>query len=77
MNWLLDNYEMAEGMSVPRSTMYSHYLKHCNDQKMEPLNAASFGKLIRAVFTGLRTRRLGTRYLLFVNIYASNHSFNF
>ncbi|XP_054709063.1 DNA-binding protein RFX2-like [Uloborus diversus] len=61
MKWLVDNYEIADGMSVPRSTMYSHYLKHCNEQKMEPLNAASFGKLIRAVFTGLRTRRLGTR----------------
>lgn len=69
MNWLLENYEMADGMSVPRSTMYSHYLKHCTDQKMEPLNAASFGKLIRAVFTGLRTRRLGTRCVLFRNFY--------
>ncbi|GBN32165.1 MHC class II regulatory factor RFX1, partial [Araneus ventricosus] len=61
MKWLVDNYEMADGMSVPRSTMYNHYLKHCNEQKMEPLNAASFGKLIRMVFNGLRTRRLGTR----------------
>ncbi|GFS39275.1 DNA-binding protein RFX2 [Nephila pilipes] len=61
MKWLVDNYEMADGMSVPRSTMYSHYLKHCSEQKMEPLNAASFGKLIRMVFSGLRTRRLGTR----------------
>lgn len=25
------------------------------------MNAASFGKLIRSVFIGLRTRRLGTR----------------
>lgn len=28
---------------------------------MDAVNAASFGKLIRSVFTGLRTRRLGTR----------------
>ena len=27
----------------------------------EPVNAASFGKLIRSVFLGLRTRRIGTR----------------
>ena len=27
----------------------------------EPVNAASFGKLVRSVFTGLKTRRLGTR----------------
>ncbi|XP_035143418.2 MHC class II regulatory factor RFX1 isoform X6 [Callithrix jacchus] len=31
------------------------------EQKLEPVNAASFGKLIRSVFMGLRTRRLGTR----------------
>ena len=28
---------------------------------MEPVNAASFGKLIRSVFPNLKTRRLGTR----------------
>lgn len=35
--------------------------RHCNENKLEPVNAASFGKLIRSVFHGLRTRRLGTR----------------
>ncbi|CAI5675169.1 unnamed protein product [Oreochromis niloticus] len=59
--WLLDNYETAEGVSLPRSTLYCHYLLHCQEQKLEPVNAASFGKLIRSVFMGLRTRRLGTR----------------
>ncbi|XP_004616679.2 MHC class II regulatory factor RFX1 isoform X1 [Sorex araneus] len=61
VQWLLDNYETAEGVSLPRSTLYCHYLLHCQDQKLEPVNAASFGKLIRSVFMGLRTRRLGTR----------------
>ncbi|XP_072225119.1 MHC class II regulatory factor RFX1a isoform X2 [Leuresthes tenuis] len=59
--WLLDNYETAEGVSLPRSTLYCHYLLHCQEQKLEAVNAASFGKLIRSVFMGLRTRRLGTR----------------
>lgn len=36
-------------------------MQHCNEHKLEPVNAASFGKLIRSVFSGLRTRRLGTR----------------
>jgi hypothetical protein len=36
-------------------------LHHCTEQKIEPVNPASFGKLIRSVFLGLRTRRLGTR----------------
>lgn len=61
LQWLLDNYETAEGVSLPRSTLYYHYLRHCQEQKLDPVNAASFGKLIRSIFMGLRTRRLGTR----------------
>lgn len=57
----MDNYETAEGVSLPRSTLYNHYMRHCNEHKLDAVNAASFGKLIRSVFTGLRTRRLGTR----------------
>ncbi|XP_070600023.1 DNA-binding protein RFX2 isoform X2 [Erythrolamprus reginae] len=62
LQWLLDNYETAEGVSLPRSSLYNHYLRHCQEHKLDPVNAASFGKLIRSVFMGLRTRRLGTRY---------------
>ncbi|CAG4976813.1 unnamed protein product [Colias eurytheme] len=61
VQWLLDHYETAEGVSLPRSTLYAHYLRHCATHRLEPVNAASFGKLIRSVFVGLRTRRLGTR----------------
>ncbi|XP_032826773.1 transcription factor RFX3-like isoform X2 [Petromyzon marinus] len=61
VQWLIDNYETAEGVSLPRCTLYNHYLRHCQEQKLDPVNAASFGKLIRSVFLGLRTRRLGTR----------------
>ncbi|VDM30912.1 unnamed protein product [Hydatigera taeniaeformis] len=61
VQWLLENYETAEGVSLPRSTLYFHYLQHCHENKLEPMNPASFGKLIRSVFLGLRTRRLGTR----------------
>ncbi|XP_055381172.1 DNA-binding protein RFX2 [Condylostylus longicornis] len=59
--WLMENYETAEGVSLPRSTLYNHYKQHCEENKLDAVNAASFGKLIRSVFTGLRTRRLGTR----------------
>ena len=31
------------------------------ETNQDPVNAASFGKLIRSVFLGLRTRRIGTR----------------
>lgn len=61
VSWLVENYETAEGVSLPRSTLYNHYMRHCNEHKLDAVNAASFGKLIRSVFTGLRTRRLGTR----------------
>ncbi|XP_074640484.1 DNA-binding protein RFX2-like [Tubulanus polymorphus] len=61
VQWLIENYETADGVSLPRSTLYNHYLRHCHEQKMDPMNPASFGKLIRSVFLGLRTRRLGTR----------------
>ena len=61
MQWLIENYETGEGVSLPRSTLYAHYIYHCLDEKLDPVNAASFGKLIRSVFLGLRTRRLGTR----------------
>uniref|UniRef100_A0A6Q2WWV3 Transcription factor RFX3 n=1 Tax=Esox lucius TaxID=8010 RepID=A0A6Q2WWV3_ESOLU len=53
LQWLLDNYETAEGVSLPRSTLYNHYLRHCQEQKLDPVNAASFGKLIRSIFMGL------------------------
>nr|CAB63452.1 RFX transcription factor [Drosophila melanogaster] len=61
IKWLSRNYETADGVSLPRSTLYNHYMHHCSEHKLEPVNAASFGKLIRSVFSGLRTRRLGTR----------------
>ncbi|CAB0000628.1 unnamed protein product, partial [Nesidiocoris tenuis] len=53
VQWLVENYERAEGVSLPRYTMYNHYLRHCYDNKLDPVNAASFGKLIRSVFLGL------------------------
>jgi len=61
VKWLIDNYESAEGTSLPRSALYTHYNEHCQQNNLEPVNAASFGKFIRSVFIGLRTRRLGTR----------------
>lgn len=61
VNWLLQNYETSEGNSLPRALMYGHYLRHCAELRLDPVNAASFGKLIRSVFVGLTTRRLGTR----------------
>ncbi len=57
----MDNFEPAEGSSIRRSILYNFYLEHCLGLKVEPLNPASFGKLIHSVFLGLKNRRLGTR----------------
>ncbi|KAG9510999.1 Transcription factor RFX3, partial [Fragariocoptes setiger] len=61
VQWLLDNYQVSEGDSLPRSTLYTHYQDFCEQIAVNPVNPASFGKVIRSVFSGLKTRRLGTR----------------
>lgn len=47
--------------SVPRSRVYAAYVKRCAHEKIAVLNPASFGKLVRVLYPGLRTRRLGVR----------------
>ncbi|XP_031554707.1 transcription factor RFX4-like isoform X2 [Actinia tenebrosa] len=61
IQWLNENYEVADGVSLPRSALYSHYLDFCEKNNLTPVNAASFGKIIRNTFPNLKTRRLGTR----------------
>eukprot|EP00050_Salpingoeca_kvevrii_P007100 m.293764 g.293764 ORF g.293764 m.293764 type:complete len:749 (-) comp12869_c0_seq1:175-2421(-) len=61
LEWLGSNYIRADGQTLPRSALYEHYLEFCNEHKLEPVNAASFGKIIRLQFPGIKTRRLGIR----------------
>ncbi|KAK7453594.1 hypothetical protein BaRGS_00039633 [Batillaria attramentaria] len=61
LKWLEENYEIAEGVCIPRSTLYYHYLDFCDANDTQPVNAASFGKIIRQQFPQITTRRLGTR----------------
>ncbi|XP_062403270.1 transcription factor RFX4 isoform X1 [Sardina pilchardus] len=61
LQWLEENYEIAEGVCIPRSALYMHYLDFCEKHDSQPVNAASFGKIIRQQFPQLTTRRLGTR----------------
>ncbi|XP_077550057.1 DNA-binding protein RFX2-like [Haemaphysalis longicornis] len=42
--WLQENYEVAEGVCIPRNTLYLHYVDFCARNAMQPVNAASFGK---------------------------------
>ncbi|KAI4825889.1 hypothetical protein KUCAC02_021550 [Chaenocephalus aceratus] len=52
LEWLEENYEIAEGVCIPRSALYMHYLDFSEKQDTQPVNAASFGKPSR--YPGLR-----------------------
>lgn len=47
--------------SVLRNRVFSHYATRCGTERVPPLNPASFGKLVRIIFPGIQTRRLGMR----------------
>jgi regulatory factor X len=47
--------------SVPRGRVYANYVTRCATERVTVLNPASFGKLVRVLFPGLKTRRLGVR----------------
>lgn len=47
VKWLVDNFEYCPGRSLPRGFVYDQYVLLCTENGLEPVNAASFGKLIR------------------------------
>ncbi|XP_060043413.1 DNA-binding protein RFX8 isoform X2 [Erinaceus europaeus] len=61
IQWLVDNFCICEGYSVPRCLMYDIYMETCGQNAENPVNPATFGKLVHLVFPDLGTRRLGTR----------------
>ncbi|KAI9693490.1 MAG: hypothetical protein M1820_009226 [Bogoriella megaspora] len=60
MLWLRSTCRTAKS-SVPRNRVYSFYADRCATERVVPLNPASFGKLVRVIFPGIQTRRLGVR----------------
>ena len=36
---------MAEGVCIPRNVVYFNYVDFCSKNSMQPVNAASFGKV--------------------------------
>nr|XP_009664756.1 PREDICTED: LOW QUALITY PROTEIN: DNA-binding protein RFX8-like [Struthio camelus australis] len=58
---IADNFCVCEGCSVPRCLLYEMYIENCGQNVKNQVNPATFGKLVRLVFPGLGTRRLGTR----------------
>ncbi|XP_078514160.1 DNA-binding protein RFX8 isoform X2 [Lissotriton helveticus] len=61
VQWLVENFHVSEGCSVPRCLMYEVYTETCGQTSVTKVNPATFGKLVRIVFPDLKTRRLGTR----------------
>lgn len=61
ISWLLEHYEASDSISLPRTAIFNRYTSESLAIGLPPINPASFGKVIRAVFKGVRTRRLGTR----------------
>ncbi|KAF1957578.1 hypothetical protein CC80DRAFT_515724 [Byssothecium circinans] len=61
MLWLRKACTTVKDASVPRNRVYSKYAEICGDQRVTTLNPASFGKLVRVIFPGINTRRLGVR----------------
>ena len=43
--WLEKNYELSEGVCIPRNVVYYNYIDFCGRNHMQPVNAASFGKV--------------------------------
>ncbi|KAH0552826.1 hypothetical protein GP486_006972 [Trichoglossum hirsutum] len=62
MSWLSTACKKEElTIAVPRGRVYAYYVSKCAVEKVKPLNPASFGKLVRIVFSNIKTRRLGVR----------------
>ncbi|MCJ1282981.1 hypothetical protein MMC26_002308 [Xylographa opegraphella] len=61
MLWLSLHCMRSKTGSVPRSRVFSSYANGCGTERVPPLNPASFGKLVRIIFPGIQTRRLGVR----------------
>lgn len=59
--WLLDNFEYAENSHIAREALFKQYSEYAEQHGRQFINSASFGKIIRAVFPNISTRRLGTR----------------
>ncbi|RGP58898.1 hypothetical protein FLONG3_11347 [Fusarium longipes] len=60
MLWINSVCDKGKG-SVPRGRVYANYASKCANERITVLNPASFGKLVRVLFPGLKTRRLGVR----------------
>nr|CDI53067.1 putative protein [Melanopsichium pennsylvanicum 4]SNX84584.1 related to RFX1 \ len=61
--WLTCNYTLKPSIqiSIPRTILHESYRRACESFGLEPLQAASFGKVLRSQFPDVAQRRLGGR----------------
>ncbi|KAN0064460.1 hypothetical protein ACQY0O_002085 [Thecaphora frezii] len=61
--WLSCNYTLKASIqiSIPRTILHESYRRACESFGIEPLQAASFGKVLRGQFPDVAQRRLGGR----------------
>lgn len=61
--WLSCNYTLKPSIqiSIPRTILHESYRQACESFSVEPLQAASFGKVLRSQFPDVAQRRLGGR----------------
>ena len=45
ISWLDMNYELSEGVCLPRSLLYHHYTDACLSRRAPAIGAAAFGKV--------------------------------
>lgn len=59
--WLRLSYTPSKNVTVPRQGLFASYEQSCMEYGVKPINAASFGKAVRAAYPKIKTRRLGKR----------------
>jgi hypothetical protein len=71
LSWLDFNYELSEGVCLPRSLLYQHYLDHCQGKNIPPIGAAAFGKVshipTNPLFPATLSRKIRLIKILFCN----------
>lgn len=59
--WLHHTFQFRPGVSISRSLIYETYLIFCQQHNFIPVCKATFGKLVRNRFPGVKSKRLGAR----------------
>jgi len=67
---LENHFEQCSDASIPKQDVYREYCDFCHRHRIEPTSASAFGRLVRLVFPGTTSRRLGARG---ANVTVYNH----